>query len=271
LFFNYLICFPITAFWLIQMRRYLAWLIPSVCVTFGILHFAAGLYRFDAAVWSLAGLSILCLAHLLWQDIRFRSLNPMLVLWFLVPCSVLPYLHLAPKHVMIAAPAAAIVAMRLLRQETAPFRRSVLAVAVAAFGIASLLILRADERFASLPRQATAELVTPQVKKGERVWFAGQWGVYWYALQAGATVVIPDVSEPASGDLLLTEQFHSPDPILDRYPMRQLISERVFSWDGGRVMSYRSHAGLYSNLAGPLPWSLGRGEVDRFQLWRIRR
>lgn len=269
LFSNYLICFPITAFWLVQMRKYLVWLIPVAGVTFGILHWAVGLYRGNATVWTLAGLSILCILHLLWQDVRFRSWNAMLVLWFLVPCAVLPYMHLPPKLVMIAAPAAAIAAMGLLRQEAAAFRLSVLAVAVAAFAIASLLILHADERFASLSRLATAELVTPNVKKGERVWFAGQWGVYWYALQAGATVVMPDVSEPAPGDLLLTEQFESPNPILDRYPRRQLAGERAFAWDGGRVMSSRSHAGLYTNIMGPLPWSLGSGEVDRFQLWRI--
>jgi hypothetical protein len=269
LFSDYLICFPITAFWLVQMRRYVVWLIPGAGVTFGILHWAVGLSLGNATVWSLAGLSILCILHLLWQDVRFRSWNPVFVLWFLVPCAVLPYTHLAPKHVMIAAPAAAIAAIGLLRREAAAFRRSVLAVTVAAFAIASLLILHADERFANLSRQATAELVTPNVKKGERVWFAGQWGVYWYALQAGATVVMPDVSEPAPGDLLLTEQFESPNPILDRYPRRQLVRERVFAWDGGRVMSLRSHAGLYTNNLGPLPWSLGSGEVDRFQLWRI--
>ena len=269
LFSNYLICFPITAFWMVHMRRYVIWLIPGAGVTFGILHWAVGLSRVEATVWSLAGLSILCILHLLWQDVRFRSWNPMFVLWFLVPCAVLPYVHLPPKLVMIAAPAAAIAAMGLLRKEASAFRLSVLAVAVAAFAIASLLILHADERFASLSRQATAELVTPKVKKGERVWFAGQWGVYWYALQAGATVVIPDVSEPAPGDLLLTEQFESPAAILDRYPRRQLVGERVFAWDGGRVMSRRSHAGLYTNNLGPLPWSPGSGEVDRFQLWRI--
>ena len=80
---------------------------------------------------------------------------------------------------------------------------------------------------------------------------------------------MPGVSEPVSGDLLLTEHFEYPDPILERYPRRQLIASRAFAWNGGRIMSARYHAGLYSNGWGPLPWSYGTGEVDRFELWRI--
>jgi hypothetical protein len=231
---------------------------------------AAGFVWQTALSWPAACLSMLCFLDVLRRGPRRDPWSPLFVLWFLVPCSVLPYVHLPPKLVMIAAPAAAIAALNLLRQETPALRRRVLAVSVTAFAIASLLILHADERFAGLSRQAAAELVAPNIRKGERVWFAGRWGMQWYALKAGAAVVVPEVSEPGPGNLLLTEEFESRDPILDRYSGRQLVSERIFGWTGGRVMSQRDHAGLYSNLWGPLPWWIGSGQVDRFQLWRIR-
>ena len=34
-------------------------------------------------------------------------------------------------------------------------------------------------------------------------------------------------------------------------------------------MSAPDKAGLYLNFWGPLPWSWGSGEIDRYQLWQI--
>jgi hypothetical protein len=269
LLFDFLVCFPVAGFWLAHMRRRAMMLIPLSAAIFAAFYFGAGFFGWIAAVWALNAISIVCLLHLLWRGWQARSWPLMLFAWLLVPCLVLPYMHLPPKLVMIGAPAAAIASMGWLRMEPAQFRRWVFAVAASACAIVSILVLRADQRFAELPRQAAAELVAPAVQRGERVWFAGQWGIYWYALKSGAAVVVPNVSEPAPGDFLLTEQFEKRNSILDRYPRRHLVDTRIFAWAGGRVMSKRSHAGLYSNYWGPLPVSFGAGEVDRFELWRI--
>lgn len=269
LLFDFLVCFPVAGFWLAHMRRRAVMLIPLSAAIFAALYFVAGVSRWNSAVWALNAISIICLLHLLWCGWQARSLPLMLLVWLLVPCLVLPYRHLPPKLVMIGAPAAAIAAIGWLRSERPQFRRWVFGGAASACALVSILVLRADQRFAELPRQAAAELVAPAVQRGEGVWFAGHWGIYWYAAKAGATVVVPGVSEPASGDLLLTEQFEGRDPILDRYPRRHLLGSCVFAWKGGRVMSWRNRAGLYSNGWGPLPVSFGAGEVDRFELWRI--
>jgi hypothetical protein len=269
--FYYVVCFPVTGFWLVKMRRHAAWLILAAGALFGMLISLNGLYRLESVVWSLTALSALCIALLLWRDARARSPHLALVLWLLVPCVALPYIHVPPKLVMIAAPAAAIVGLGLLRDTSPVLRRRALWSAVVVCAAGSVLLSDADLRFSDLPRQAAAQLVAPAVRKGERVWYAGQWGIYWYAAEAGATLVVPGVAEPGRGDLLLTEQFdHYRNPLLDRYPTRRLVAERVFGWTGGRVMSFRHPTGLYSNVFGPLPWTLGSGEVDRFELWRIR-
>jgi hypothetical protein len=200
---------------------------------------------------------------------RDSSWETMLGVWLLVPVVAAPYMHLPPKTMMLCAPAAAIAGVILLRGETPVFRARFLSVVIAAFAVLSILILRADERFANLSRQASAELIAPHVKNGERVWFTGQWGLYWYAVQDGARIVVPSQLELVPGDLLLTETVDSRVVPLDGFPQRKLIASRVFSWKGDRVMSQRFGAGLYSNAWGPLPLSLGSGEVERFELWRI--
>jgi hypothetical protein len=269
LLFGYVINFPVTLFWLIRRRRYLGWLSLAVAATFGVLFFGLRLYGQDAAVWAVGGLSVLCLTDLFLCLWRARSCVPLHV-WMLAPCVVLPYIHLPPKILMISAPAAAFVSIGLLRDESPALRRAAATALIAGCAIVSLLVLHTDRQFAKMSKDAAATLVAPAVTKGERVWFAGRWGIYWYAQKAGAKVVLPNADEPAPGDLLLTEQYEARDPILDRFPRRHLVATRVFAWTGGRVMSHRDRAGLYSNGWGPLPWSYGSGEVDRFELWRIQ-
>jgi hypothetical protein len=212
---------------------------------------------------------MLSIGHLLWQATQKRSWEWMLMFWLLFPIIVAPYLHLPPKIAMIYAPAAAILSVALLRGESSKFRNAVLSAVIAAGVIASVLVLEADERFVNLARQASADLVASNVKKGERIWFSGQWGLYWYALHDGARLFAPGGPAPERGDLLVAETFEQSSGALAKFPQRQLTAELAFSWEGGRVLSHRHGAGLYSNLWGPLPWSWGTGEVDSFELWRI--
>src|SRR5215471_14705553 len=186
LLFDFLVYFPVASFWLVHMRRRAVMLIPLSAAIFAALYFGVGFVGWNSAVWALNAISIVCLLHLLWRGWQARSWPLMLLAWLLVPCLVLPYGHLPPKLVMIGAPAAAIVSMGWLRSERPQFRRWMFAGAASACAIVSILVLRADQRFSELPRQAAAELVAPAVQRGERVWYAGHWGIYWYAQKAGA-------------------------------------------------------------------------------------
>ena len=71
-----------------------------------------------------------------------------------------------------------------------------------------------------MSRQASAELIAPHTAKGEKVWFTGQWGLYWYARKAGANIVMASESEPKSGDLLLAGKKDGGANIVERFPHR---------------------------------------------------
>ena len=265
----YILCFPVAVMWLLSQRRRAVWLIAYAAAAYLIFLALARQGILASGISCMAAVSALSIAHLLWRGARRRSRELLLGAWLLAPCVAIPYLHLPPKYLMLSAPAAAIAGVALLRGESPAFRRTALAAFIAVGAVASVLILTADARFADMSRQASADLVAPHVAKGERVWFTGEWGLYWYAQKAGARVVMAGASEPKPGDLLIAGKQDGGAPVLERFPRRTLMEERVFAWTGGRTMSLPYRAGLYSNSWGPLPWSWGSGEVDRFQLWRI--
>ena len=267
LFSYYVLCVPVAILWVVSVRRWAVWLLGAAGAVFGIF---SGLLKTSvpyAFIWVLAMFGLACIAHLAWRGARTRSPELFLAAWMLVPIVAVPYFQLPPKYLMATAPAAAIAGYAFLRGEKPAIRNLAFSVTIAACAILSLLILKADQQFADMPREAVAELVAPHTARGERVWFTGQWGVYWYAQKAGAKVVMAGVSDPRPGDLFLTGQQDFGAPVIALFPHRTLVAERVFAWTGGRTMG--SHAGLYSNQFGPLPWAWGSGEVDRYQLWRI--
>jgi len=270
LFSYYVIAFPVAALWLISERRRSGWIALYAGAAFVVCVELAKMRMALAATWMLAALGGLYVALELWRGARARTPNLLLAgLWLLMPCAVLPYFQLPPKYLIASAPAAAILGATCFTQESSRFRRLVLTASIVIFAIASVLILRADARFADMPRSASQELIAPYVIKGEKVWFIGEWGLYWYAQQAGARVVITGTSMPQPGDLLVTGEIDGGSAVLQLFPRKTLIADRIFAWTGGRTMSFADKAGLYSNIWGPLPWSWGSGEVDRFQLWRV--
>jgi len=78
-------------------------------------------------------------------------------------------------------PAVVLILIRLL--STLAKRRQALAYGalIASCTAYSVLLLRADADFADYGRRAAAELIAPRVAAGEKVWYGGQWGFYWYA------------------------------------------------------------------------------------------
>ena len=189
------------------------------------------------------------------------------VAWLLVPLAALPYFQFPPKYLIASAPGAAILIAWLFDSRPGTFQQRTLLAIVSLSLVASVLILRADVGFAELPRLAASELIAPRVQRGERVWFTGEWGIYWYAQRAGASVLIPGVSSPRAGDLMLTGDQESRNGVINGFPKRSLVQEKAFSWSGGRVMSAKDMAGLYTT--GRLAWAWGSGEVNRYQLWRL--
>ncbi len=197
-----------------------------------------------------------------------RQLEPsrLLWVWLLVPMPVIAYIQVAPKYLLPALPAAAILAAHGLDRFAS--RRRVLALIVGAGTALGVLILAADARMAGTARAAAAQLIRPRVEAGERVWFAGHWGFHWYAEAAGALPLTVDGPFPSSGDFIVSSSVDRPVGLLPQVP-RDLIETFGSSEPSGQVMS--EHAGFYSDLWGFLPWWWERPLGAGFRVWRVTR
>jgi hypothetical protein len=201
-----------------------------------------------------------------WQS-REHS-RVVLVLWILIPLPVVLYGHFPIKFLLPVCPAVVLVLFRLSSGVSARVATVCGALLVAAGTAYSCLILEADYRFANVSRTAARELVEPRVAEDQRVWFAGQWGFYWYAQRAGAQLTRPDGPGPFPGDLLaIPTGLAGSATTLNRIPNRTLVRDYTETCACGRTMA--DGGALYTNRLGNLLWVWSRGPLDRFELWRI--
>jgi len=210
----------------------------------------------------------LVLTDILVWSVASRELRRIaLALWLLIPLSALPYLHLPVKYLVPCAPAMALLIADILQ----PMRwRTAALGGIAAAGVVwASMVLHADAKFAEMGRVAAARLIVPQVAAGHRVWFASQWGFYWYALKAGAKPLWTN-QVPAPGDYLARGEMEGYPQTLKRLPPAVLVETYTVAGPGGRTMSWKDHAGLYSNYySSDLMWAWGTGEWNHYELWRF--
>jgi hypothetical protein len=197
-----------------------------------------------------------------------RGLQPsgLLWAWLLVPVPVIAYVQIAPKYLLPALPAVAILAAHGLDRIAA--RDRILLGLTTVGAVLGFLILSADARMAGAGREAAAQLIRPRVDAGERVWFAGHWGFHWYAKAVGAVPLTVDGPFPVRGDIIVSSSVDRPVGLLPRVP-RKLIETWGSSDPSGQVMS--RNAGFYSDLWGLLPWWWERPLGPGFQVWRVTR
>ena len=191
----------------------------------------------------------------------------LLSLWLLMPLSTCIYLHLPLKYVVPVLPAVVLIVLRAIPTERWNRARLVYGLVMVVCASYSLILLRADADFADYSRRAAAELIAPRVKAGQKVWYGGEWGFYWYAEKAGAIVSNPEVSTPGPGDLLAVGLMEGGDVLLKQFPNRELVDSRSYDSPHGRTMGY--DAGLYSNRYGLLPWRWNPRATNTYELWRI--
>lgn len=261
---------PFTAVWLAIHWRRVLFLMITASIPPLISHFLVTPWRSVAQEWQVAAVfySFAALADLIYQHVKTQDhLGMLLDLWILIPAPAAVYLHFPLKYMLAALPA--IVLMLIKELGALPGRRQFWAYGGLIFVCAafSFLLLVADNDFAECGRRAAAELIAPHVADGEKVWFNGQWGFYWYAQEAGARVTKPGELGPQPGDLLVVGLMEGADATLNRFPHRELIDERCYDSPHGRTVEYG--AGLYSNLHGHVPWRWNKAATNVYQLWRI--
>jgi hypothetical protein len=135
--------------------------------------------------------------------------------------------------------------------------------------ILGVLILLGVRDLAETQRRAVEELIDPGVKRGEHVWFAGNWGFQWYAERAGAAPATLDPPVPQSGDTIVVSEIDLP-VFPRRWTNRTVL--RSFCYPSsrlGRVMDLKNRAGFFSSPFGYWPWIWGSGEASCFQVWRV--
>jgi hypothetical protein len=256
----------------------IAWMIGAGRRGIGLLLASAGVFlaltRLGGAPRLVSFIVVCALCGLapfvatVWSGLRERSWSlVMLALWSAIPLSVVSYVHLPPKYLMSGAPAIAILVVLFLR--SCRFFIPCVSALIAFCVILSVLTLRADAEFAGKARTAVRDLITPERAAGRTVWFTGEWGLYWYAQQAGARVLMPTGPQPLTGDLLLVGAEGAASGLAERFPHRTLLARREYHSQCGTTMNHKTGAGLHSNVVGPFVWSPLDGYLDSYDLWRI--
>ena len=261
---------PFVAVWLIaNWRRAKILVAPQVIL---IVISYVMLFRSMTLVRELQLAAVLfgfvALADMLYVCLRASDrVGILLSLWVLMPLPAVIYVHLPLKYMLAVLPAIVLILIRTL--SSVSWNRALFAygtiILICTFY--SIVLLIADADFAGYGRRAASELIAPYVARGEKVWYGGQWGFYWYAQQAGGRVSKPGELGPNPGELLAVGLMEGGDVTLKRFPNRELIDSRSYDSPHGRTMGYG--AGLYSNYYGYLPWRWNPNATNTYQLWRI--
>uniref|UniRef100_Q026B8 Glycosyltransferase RgtA/B/C/D-like domain-containing protein n=1 Tax=Solibacter usitatus (strain Ellin6076) TaxID=234267 RepID=Q026B8_SOLUE len=259
------LCFPLplAAYWIAaRWRTY-----PHRFVI-AVLTLATAGMLLKPLWYGFAIVSGVMLAELLLQALRKRDhMEMFLALWLLVPLPIVYYFHLPLKYLLPCMPAVIITCFRLGSCLSNRTFRGAKVLTIWTGVIFSILILRSDAELAEFGRTALESLIRPHVAAGEKVWYGGEFSVYWYARFAGAELLVPGEREPKPGDLLAIGRWEGGDTALDMFPKRTLLQSISHRYSFGRTMG--AGIGLYTNVLGFWPWGFGSSELDRYEIWRI--
>ena len=212
--------------------------------------------------------ALAALVHMIVHYVRARDRIGMLLgLWMLIPVPVIFYTHFPIKYMLAVMPAIVLILIRTLSTLPRPRELTAYGALVLACVGYSCVLLRADADFAEYGRRAAAELIAPHVSAGEKVWYGGEWGFYWYAEKAGARISKPGEAGPNPGELLAVGLTEGGAVTRDRFPNRELIDSRRYDSPHGRTVGYGG--GLYTNLDNDALWVWNPETPNVYELWRI--
>jgi hypothetical protein len=265
---DWIVAMPLGLAWLVLRNRDIRfWLFPIGMLPLG---FRTAWFEHAPGVWTrlAAGLGAVVLIDIVMWCFQSRDQRRIAcALWLMLPLVALPYTHLPVKYLVPCVPAVALLIAEILPAFRWP--KAALVGIVAAGTIFGSMILRADARFAEMGREAAVRLIAPRVATRQRVWFASSWGLHWYALKAGAQVLRTN-AVPATGDYLVRGEIEGWSTTLKRLPPADLVETFIVGGAGGRSVSHKDNAGLYSNVAGDLMWAWGTGEWNHYEVWQFR-
>ena len=192
-----------------------------------------------------------------------------LVVWLGSGLVALPYVYMGAKYLLPGVPAAAL--LLVLHAARVRQRRYPLTVAlVVALGwISGALIVVGDSTLASSQRAAVQQLIAPRLHRGLTVWAGGQWAFLGYGEDTGAKALANTPPLPGPGDTIVVSRLDYYG-MLERLPIRrELLHTRTDERCGVFVLNRRLKAGFYSNRFGYLPFAIGCGEVNAYDVYRV--
>jgi len=126
-----------------------------------------------------------------------------------------------------------------------------------------------DTTLAQSQRTAVDQHIVPALRRGQTVWAGGQWAFLGYAERAGAKALANTPPFPRSGDRIVISRLDYYGK-LDSLP---IAKEPIGSYPDRRcgvfVLSRALGAGFYSNRFGDLPFAIGCGELNRYDVYRV--
>ncbi len=192
-----------------------------------------------------------------------------LFVWLASGMVALPYVHMSAKYLLPGVPAAALLIVlhaARVRQQRYPFT---VALLIALGWISGALIVWGDTTLASSQREAVDGLIVPRIRRGLKVWAGGQWAFLAYAEDAGATALANTPPLPGPGDIIVISRLDYYG-MLDRLPIhRELLNTQIDRRCGPFVLNRHFGAGFYSIRFGYLPFAIGCGEVNAYDLYRV--
>ena len=259
---------PLLAYWLlIAGRRFLA-----ACAALVVLGcaLATGAGSANLQQYAIpAALGICFAAALLGLFLELRHAAP-LVLWASSGLIAVPYVHMAAKYLLPGIPAVALLVV--LHGARMPRQRFhfLMALLIAAGGIAGILIIVGDSALAGSQRAAVDQLIVPSLQQGNTVWAGGQWAFLYYAQRAGAQPLANTPPLPKPGDVIVVSRLDYYGK-LDQLPLQlDPVRLRADNRCGVFVLNRRLSAGFYSIRFGYLPFAIGCAEVNRYDVFRVR-
>jgi hypothetical protein len=175
---------------------------------------------------------------------------------------------MAAKYLLPGLPAAAL--LIVLHSAKVRMRRYPVAIAllIAAGWIAGAAVIVGDTTLANSYRAAVTREVLSRIRQGRTVWAGGSWSFDEYARRAGAKPLANQAPFPSPGDFVVisAKEYNGK---FEELPFRR---EFLYSIGDRRcgvfVLNRDMRAGFYSNRFGYLPFTVGCGEINRFDVYR---
>ena len=261
---------PLAAVWLFGRYRMkpILLVLPAIVAIPMYLYLAGKLGPIP--YWMVAGYvyGFIAILLLTFDSLR-RPVWPglLLNLWVLIPLCIVIYVHLPVKYMDPVLPAAVLITIRAISTFTFTRQHVAYAATIVACTALSVVLLRADAAFANSSRRAAAEMIAPRVAAGEKVWYGGQWGFYWYAAKAGALLSEPKRPGPLPGDLLAVGMMEGGAATLSRFPNRRLVDSRRYLPSDGYTVG--GGAAFYRNPWGATLWRPNGTQTFDYEIWQV--